>query len=40
MLFANGDTYDGDWKNDEQDGEGIYLYMNGDMYKGESIIAS
>jgi hypothetical protein len=34
-MFANGDGYEGDWKNDMMHGLGTYKYQNGDeSYKG------
>lgn len=30
LDLANGDSYDGDWQNDEKNGFGIYTYANGD----------
>ena len=35
MNYNNGDKYDGEWKNDLREGNGIYEYKNGDKYKGE-----
>lgn len=32
MYFSNGDTYNGDWKDDKMDGNGIYVFRNGDTY--------
>lgn len=34
MKFANGDVYEGGWRNGKRLGEGIYLYFNGDKYVG------
>ena len=31
----NGNKYDGKWKNDKEEGKGIYYYNNGDKYDGE-----
>ncbi len=33
-LWANGDTYIGEWENDLMDGEGTYLWENGDEFTG------
>ena len=30
MKYANGDIYNGDWKNDEKNGKGEMKYANGD----------
>ena len=35
MIYPNGDVYDGNWINNQKDGEGIYTMCNGDsVYKG------
>ena len=34
MDYANGDKYEGTWKNGERDSKGIYEYSNGDIYDG------
>lgn len=35
MIFSNGDTYKGMWKNDQMnDFEGVYTYANGNEYRG------
>lgn len=34
MKFPDGSTFDGNWVEDEIDGEGTYTYPNGDIYKG------
>ena len=35
MKYANGNKYEGDWKNDIREGVGIFYFSNGDYYKGE-----
>jgi len=35
--FANGDSYDGKWKDDLMNGRGIYNYSNRDVYYGEFV---
>ena len=35
MSYANGDKYDGDWKDDNKDGKGIYSDANGNKYDGD-----
>ena len=35
MYWENGDRYEGEWKNDEREGKGIYYLNNGDRYEGE-----
>ena len=34
ILYANGDKYEGDFSNDEIDGEGEYNYISGSEVKG------
>jgi hypothetical protein len=33
-FYANGDSYEGDWKHSSKEGFGVYTYKNGDFYKG------
>jgi hypothetical protein len=33
-VFANGDKYEGQWKNSLMDGEGKFTYGSGDVYTG------
>lgn len=33
--YCNGDSYEGEWKNNKKDGKGVYCYNNGDRYEGE-----
>ena len=35
MVYASGDTYEGDFVNDKKEGKGTYTYKNGDYYTGE-----
>ena len=37
MLFNNGESFIGHWKNDAQEDKGIFYYKNGDKYDGEWI---
>ncbi len=37
MLFNNGESFIGHWKNDAQEEKGIFYYKNGDKYDGEWI---
>lgn len=30
VSFDNGDSYNGQWKNGKRDGQGEYVYANGD----------
>ncbi len=34
MLYANGDRYAGEWKNDMMEGYGEYHFFFGDVYRG------
>jgi hypothetical protein len=34
-YYANGNRYDGRWKNDKKFGRGTMYYTNGDKYEGE-----
>ena len=36
MLIYNGDRYEGDYKNDKEEGKGIYYYNN--SYRYEEIL--
>jgi hypothetical protein len=33
-MYANGDIYQGNWKNNMMDGKGIFSSINGDSYEG------
>ena len=33
--YADGASYDGEWKADKKEGRGIYKSKNGDSYDGE-----
>jgi hypothetical protein len=35
MTFANGDVYEGDWKDNKRDGKGKMTFANGDVYEGD-----
>ena len=35
MIYSNGDEYVGDWKDDFQDGKGIYTWPHGVKYVGD-----
>ena len=37
MFFKSGNIYEGDWKNDIQNGKGILIYKNGDKFEGNFI---
>ena len=34
-FFKDGDVYDGEWKNGDMHGKGIYYYISGEIYEGE-----
>mgnify|MGYP001131685251 CR=1 FL=1 len=35
LSYADGDRYEGEWKNGKMHGKGVYVYANGDRYDGE-----
>jgi hypothetical protein len=35
MKYANGDVYNGYWKYNQMNGNGIMIEWNGDVYFGE-----
>ena len=35
MVWANGQSYDGDWRDNVAVGEGALVFVNGDRYQGE-----
>lgn len=37
MRFANGEIYEGEWKEDKYEGRGIYRYPDGAVYDGEYV---
>ena len=38
MFYANGDTYDGEWKDGKKNGKGIKInQIDGSKYEGEYI---
>lgn len=34
MVFNKGDVYMGSWKDDKFNGDGIYIFSNGERYEG------
>ena len=34
LTYANGDTYEGEWRNDSACGYGVLIYANGCRYEG------
>lgn len=37
MQSDNGETYKGDWKDNQKHGEGEYSWPNGNLYKGKYV---
>lgn len=35
LIHADGDIYEGEWKDDKANGIGIYIHVNGAKYEGE-----
>ena len=35
MSYADGDKYDGDWKDGKKNGKGIMSYADGEKYDGD-----
>jgi hypothetical protein len=35
LIHADGDIYDGEWKDDKANGFGNYIHVNGAKYEGE-----
>ena len=38
MIFANGNTYEGGWKDCMKSGEGKFTYTNGNVYEGHFLM--
>lgn len=34
LIHADGDSYEGEWKNDKANGQGKYLHLDGAKYEG------
>ena len=34
-IYENGDQYEGEFKDDNMNGQGVLTYPNGNCYKGE-----
>ena len=34
-TWANGNTYEGDYKDDRRNGRGVFTFANGDKYEGD-----
>jgi hypothetical protein len=37
MYYSNGDTYKGEWTNNQLNGKGVYDYVNGNKSEGQFI---
>ena len=35
MYYNNSEKYEGDWKNNNREGKGIYFHSNSDRYEGD-----
>lgn len=35
LIHADGDVYEGDWKDDKAHGKGVYTHVDGSKYEGE-----
>lgn len=35
LIHADGDAYEGEWKNDKAHGKGKYIHLDGAIYDGE-----
>ena len=35
VIYADGDMYEGEWKDDKAQGKGIYIHADGAKYEGE-----
>jgi len=35
MNYPNGDSYEGEWANDQRNGFGVLRFSKGDVYEGE-----
>jgi hypothetical protein len=35
MDYANGDKYDGNWKDNKKSGQGVMNFVNGNKYDGQ-----
>jgi hypothetical protein len=35
FWHADGDVYDGEWKEDKASGRGVYVHVNGAKYEGD-----
>lgn len=35
LIHADGDIYEGEWKDDKANGFGVYIHVNGAKYEGE-----
>jgi len=35
LIHADGDMYEGEWKDDKAQGVGVYIHADGAKYEGE-----
>lgn len=35
LIHADGDVYEGEWKDDKANGHGIYTHAEGSRYEGQ-----
>ena len=35
MIYADGDIYEGNWEDDDKNGQGTMTYPDGNVYQGE-----
>lgn len=35
MIHSDGETYEGEWKDDKTHGFGIYVHLDGAKYEGQ-----
>ena len=40
LIHADGDIYEGEWKDDKANGKGTYVHINGAKYTGDVKFAS
>lgn len=37
-MHADGDIYEGEWEDDQANGKGMYLHLNGGKYEGDVLV--
>lgn len=38
LIHADGDYYEGEWKDDKAHGQGVYNHIDGAKYEGEWLL--